>query len=332
MTFAAVVVRESEDGVRACVEEIEMEMLPDRDVTIRVLYSTLNYKDGMVMAGIGRIVRTYPHVPGVDLVGEVVESRSPLWSQGDKVIVTGFRMGEISFGGYAQYARVDASWIVPLPDRLSAFDAMALGTAGLTAMLGVMALEAHGLVPSDDATLVTGAAGGVGSVAVSLLSTLGYRVSASTGRTEEEPYLRLLGASEIVPRRELEEPSSRPLESERWNGAIDSVGGTTLARLLGQLASGSSVAAVGLAGGSSFQASVLPLLLRGVNILGIDSVMTPLELRRRAWERLALTMAPGRLAEMTTTVELQSLPALGTEILKGRVRGRVVVRVSDEER
>jgi acrylyl-CoA reductase (NADPH) len=330
MGFKAVVVRELDSGVRSGVEELDMEMLPDREVTVRVLYSTLNYKDGMVMAGVGRIVRSYPHIPGVDLVGEVVTSRSSSFSPGDRVIVTGFRMGEISFGGYAEFARVDASWIVPLPDSLSAFDAMAFGTAGLTAMLGVMALEEHGVSPKDLPTLVTGAAGGVGSVAVALLSALGFVVAASTGREEEAQYLKALGAREIVARSELEEPSTRPLESERWNGAIDSVGGTTLGRLLGQLSTGSAVAAVGLAGGSSFEASVLPLLLRGVTIAGIDSVMAPVDRRLVAWRRLGETIDAGVLSTLVSVVTLEDLPPLAAEILHGKVRGRVVVNVGAE--
>lgn len=324
--FKAVVVRESEGSVSTAFEDLEMEMLPPGDLTLRVECSTLNYKDGMVMKGLGRLVRNYPHVPGVDLVGEVVQSSNPKFSNGDMVIVTGFRMGELYWGGFSQFARVSSEWAVALPKGLSAARAMAIGTAGLTSMLAVMALEEHGLVPTEAPVLVTGAAGGVGSTAVALLKALGYSVAASTGRSEESEYLRRLGANTIVKREALAEATNRPLESEQWSGCIDAVGGSTLARVLGQMKSNSSIASVGLAGGANFSANVMPFLLRGVNILGIDSVMAPIERRIVAWDRLTRQLPLDILDSMTTHATLEEVPDLAEPILAGKVRGRVVVQ------
>jgi len=328
--FKAIVLEEAEKGVAAALQELDEDRLPtfpdsDRPVTVDVEYTTLNYKDGMVLNGLGRLVRHYPHVPGIDFAGTVAKSAHPDFKPGDKVVLTGWRVGEASWGGHAQKARVKGDWLVPLPDGLTAKRAMAIGTAGFTAMLAIMALEEHGLAPDKGEVLVTGAAGGVGSIAVATLGNLGYRVAASTGRTEAHDYLRDLGAAEIVARDDLAEPSKRPLESERWAGCVDSVGGTTLARVLGQMTYGASVAAVGLAGGNALETTVLPFLLRGVNLLGIDSVMCQSARRRTAWARLAKELPMEKLDAMTSEAGLADLLGLGKDILKGRIRGRLVV-------
>lgn len=273
-------------------------------------------------------MRNYPHVPGIDFAGTVEASDDARYKSGDKVVLTGWRVGEVWWGGYAQKARVKADWLVPLPDGLTTRQAMAVGTAGFTAMLALLALEDHGLTPGDDPVLVTGAAGGVGSVAVSLLAKLGYKVAAVTGRPETADYLMGLGASQIVPREDINEAIKRPLESETWAGCIDAVGGEMLARVLGQMKYGASVAAVGLAGGASFPASVVPFLLRGVNLLGIDSVMRPYEDRVRAWQRIASDLPMDKLDAMIQPAGLADLPQLGADILKGKVQGRVVVDVN----
>jgi len=332
--FKAIVVQEADKGVSAALQELDDDQLPDfpeadRPVTVAVEYTTLNYKDGMVLNGLGRLVRKYPHVPGIDFAGTVEASAHPDFKPGDPVVLTGWRVGEMTWGGHAQKARVKGDWLVPLPDGLTARRAMAIGTAGFAAMLGIMALEEHGLTPDAGEVLVTGAGGGVGSIAVATLANLGYRLAASTGRAETHDYLRGLGAAEIVDRAELAEPSKRPLESERWAGCVDAVGGTTLARVLGQMAYGHSVAAVGLAGGSTLETTVLPFLLRGVNLLGIDSVMCPPARRRAAWTRLAKELPMDKLDAMTTEAGLGDLLGLGKDILKGKVRGRLVVGCRD---
>lgn len=332
--FKAIVVQEVDKGVSAALQELDDDQLPDfpeadRPVTVAVEYTTLNYKDGMVLNGLGRLVRNYPHVPGIDFAGTVEASAHPDFKPGDPVVLTGWRVGEMTWGGHAQKARVKGDWLVPLPDGLTAKRAMAIGTAGFAAMLGIMALEEHGLTPDAGEVLVTGAGGGVGSIAVATLANLGYRLAASTGRAETHDYLRGLGAAEIVDRAELAEPSKRPLESERWAGCVDAVGGTTLARVLGQMAYGRSVAAVGLAGGSALETTVLPFLLRGVNLLGIDSVMCPPARRRAAWTRLAKELPMDKLDAMTTEAGLGDLLGLGKDILKGKVRGRLVVGCRD---
>jgi acrylyl-CoA reductase (NADPH) len=276
----------------------------------------------------GGIVRTYPHVAGIDFAGVVETSEDARYKPGDKVVLTGWRVGEVHWGGYAQKARVKADWLVPLPQGLTTRQAMAVGTAGFTAMLAVMALEEHGLTPAKGEVLVTGAAGGVGSVAVAMLARLGYQVAAVTGRAETELYLRDLGAARIVARAELAEVVKRPLESETWAGCVDAVGGAMLARVLGQMKYGGSVAAVGLAGGVSLPASVIPFLLRGVNLLGIDSVTVPYERRVKAWARVVTDLPMAKLEAMVRTAGLGELPALGEAILKGGVQGRVVVDVN----
>ncbi|WP_207477757.1 MDR family oxidoreductase [Arenibaculum pallidiluteum] len=321
----ALVLDEADGKVSASVQEVAEDRLPEGDVTIAVEWSTLNYKDGMIVKGLGRLVRSYPHVPGVDLAGRVIESRHPDWQPGDAVVLTGWRVGELRWGGYAARARVRGEWLVPLPAGLTSRQAMAVGTAGFTAMLAIMELERRGLTPEAGEVLVTGAAGGVGSIATALLSRLGYAVAASTGRAEQHDYLRRLGARTIIERAEIAEPSRKPLESERWAACIDAVGGAMLARVLGQLRHGGALAAVGNAGGVSFEASVLPFLLRGVAVLGIDSVVRPIPDRLEAWRRIAASLPLDLLDSLTEEAGLGDLDRLAGEILKGRVRGRVVI-------
>ena len=329
MSFNALVVNKSEDGtVRAGVEQLTLEQLPEGNVTVAVEYSTVNYKDGLCLSTGGGLVRNYPHVPGIDFAGTVESSDDDRYKPGDKVVLTGWRVGEAWWGGYSQKARVKADWLVPLPAGLSTQDAMAVGTAGLTAMLSVIALEKHGLTPSDNPVLVTGAAGGVGSVATAILANLGYKVAGVTGRPETAGYLTSLGASEIIPREEINETVKRPLEGERWSGCIDAVGGAMLARVLGQMVYGGSVASVGLAGGAGLPATVIPFLLRGVNLLGIDSVMRPYADRVEAWQRIASDLPMDKLHGMVQSATLSDLPQLGSDILAGKVRGRVVVDVN----
>jgi acrylyl-CoA reductase (NADPH) len=327
MFRALVVEREAGGATHAAVRELPDDRLPAGDVTVAVEYSTLNYKDGLCLGSGGGLVRTWPHVPGIDFAGTVESSDDARYAPGDRVVLTGWRVGEVHWGGYATRARVRADWLVPLPAGLSTQAAMAVGTAGFTAMLALNALEDHGLRPDQDEVLITGAAGGVGSVAVALLSHLGYSVAAVTGRAEAEAYLRSLGATRIVPRADLADPPARPLESETWAGCIDSVGGAMLARVLSQMKMNASVAAVGLAGGAALPTSVIPFILRGVNLLGINSVFVPYAARLRAWERIAQDLPLDRLRAMTRVVGLADLPALGQAILKGEVQGRVVVDV-----
>ncbi|MCA1243885.1 acryloyl-CoA reductase [Stappia stellulata] len=329
MSFNALIVEKAEDGsTSAGIQSIDESRLPDGDVTVAVDYSTVNYKDGLCLGPGGGLVRSYPHVPGIDFAGTVEASDDPRYKPGDKVVLTGWRVGEVWWGGYAQKARVKADWLVPLPEGLSTRDAMAVGTAGFTAMLAVMALEDHGLTPGSGPVLVTGAAGGVGSVATAILAKLGHEVAAVTGRPETEAYLKGLGAKSIVPRADINETVKRPLEAETWAGCVDAVGGAMLARVLGQMKYGASVAAVGLAGGAGLPATVIPFLLRGVNLLGIDSVMRPYEDRVRAWSRIAQDLPMDKLADMIQPATLADLPDLGRAILKGEVRGRVVVDVN----
>ncbi|EIE52251.1 oxidoreductase, putative [Citreicella sp. 357] len=327
--FNALIVDKTDSGeISAAVRQIGLDDLPEGDVTVAVEYSTLNYKDGLCLGPGGGLVRRYPHVPGIDFAGTVEASDDPRYRSGDKVVLTGWRVGEVHWGGYAQKARVSADWLVPLPDGLSPRQAMAVGTAGFTAMLALMALEDHGVVPARGPVLVTGAAGGVGSVATALLAARGYEVAAVTGRPRQEAYLRDLGASRIVPRAELAETVKRPLESESWAGCVDAVGGAMLARVLGQMKYGGAVAAVGLAGGAQLPATVIPFLLRGVSLLGIDSVMQPFDNRQRAWQRIARDLPLDKLEAMIHPAALADLPALGADILSGQVKGRVVVDVN----
>ena len=326
-TFRALVLHEEGGKVVPRVEAVDEARLPPGEVTVAVECSTLNYKDGMILQGLGRLVRQYPHVPGIDFAGTVERSDSPEFKPGDPVILTGWRVGETRWGGYAEKARVPASYLVRRPEGISARQAMAIGTAGFTAMLAVIALERHGLTPGSGDVLVTGAAGGVGSVALALLSRLGHRAVASTGRPEQRDYLTGLGAAELIDRSALAAKPSRPLDAERWAGAIDAVGGTTLATILTQLKYRASVASCGLAGGSDLPATVIPFLLRGVNLLGIDSVMCPHDERAEAWQRLARDLPLDRLDRMTETVALAELPELAPRILAGATRGRIVVDV-----
>ena len=331
MTFNALIVDKTEDGrVAARVETVSEDRLPEGDVLVAVEYSTLNYKDGLCVTGKGGLVRNFPHVPGIDFAGTVEASTDERYRPGDRVILTGWRVGEVRWGGYAQKARVKADWLVPLPEELTTRQAMAVGTAGFTAMLAVMALERHGTLPGDDGeVLVTGAAGGVGSVATAILSRLGHRVAAVTGRAEMADYLTGLGADRIIAREELAEATPKPLESERWAGCIDAVGGTMLGRVLKQMKYGRSVAAVVLAGGAAVEGfTVVPFLLRGINLLGIDSVMCPSDQRIEAWQRIARDLPLDRLEAMIEERTLGDLPELGPAILKGRVRGRVVIDVN----
>ena len=327
--FKALVVTKDEAGqTHAGVQTLTTADLPSGEVLVAVEYSTVNYKDGLCLGSGGGMVRSYPHIPGIDFAGTVEASDDSRYRPGDKVVLTGWRVGEAHWGGYAQKARVKADWLVPLPAGLSAKQAMAVGTAGFTSMLAILALEEHGLKPGHGPVLVTGAAGGVGSVAVALLAAAGYEVAAVTGRPETEGYLRDLGASQIVPREAINETVKRPLESETWSGCIDAVGGPMLARVLGQLKYGGSVAAVGLAGGAGVPASVVPFLLRGVNLLGIDSVLQPYARRVAAWQRIARDMPKDKLEAMVTVHGLADLPQLGVDILAGKVKGRAVIDVN----
>ena len=327
--FRALVVEKDEDGkTHAAVQELADDRLPEGDVTVAVDYSTVNYKDGLCIGPGGGLVRNYPHVPGIDFAGTVEASDNPRYKPGDKVVLTGWRVGENRWGGYAQSTRVPADFLVPLPQGLSTRAAMAVGTAGLTAMLAIMALEDHGLKPGQGPVLVTGAAGGVGSVAVATLAHLGHEVAAVTGRPDQADYLTSLGATQIVAREDFAEVTKKPLESELWSGCVDAVAGVMLGRVLKQMKYGASVAAIGLAGGAAIEGALItPFILRGVNLLGIDSVMQPYANRLRAWQRIAKDLPMDRLEAMIEPAVLSDLPRLGAAILKGQVRGRVVVDV-----
>jgi acrylyl-CoA reductase (NADPH) len=324
-TFTALVLDQEDGAVRATIQDLPTDALPPGDVLVSVAYSSLNYKDGLAVTGRGKVVRAYPMVPGIDLAGTVQESQSSLWKPGDQVIGTGWGMGERHWGGYAQLARVNADWLVPLPEGLTLEQAMALGTAGFTAMLSVMALEEHGLAPGDREVVVTGATGGVGSLAIAILANLGYNVVGSTGKAGLEDYLKSLGAREILDRSVLSAPSDRPLESARWGGAVDTVGGDTLAGLLRTMAQGTAIAVCGNAGGNELHTTVLPFILRGVSVLGIDSNYCPVERRRAAWDRLARDLPREALQRMVQRATLRDVPALSQGILKGELQGRVVV-------
>jgi acrylyl-CoA reductase (NADPH) len=325
-TFRALMLHEASGKVTSRIEAVDESRLPEGEVTVAVEYTTLNYKDGMILQGQGRLVRAYPHVPGIDFAGTVETSQSLDFKPGDKVVLTGWRVGEMQWGGYAEKARVKAEHLVHLPAGLTTRQVMAIGTAGFTAMLAVIALERHGLGLGSE-VLVTGATGGVGGTAIALLSHLGHKVVASTGRAEFKSYLEGLGAVEVVHRSVLATPPSRPLDRERWDGAIDAVGGTTLAAILTQLKYRASVAACGLAGGSDLPTTVIPFLLRGVNLLGIDSVMCPREPRIEAWRRLSRDLRLDRLDRMIEEIPLSQVAGLAPRILSGQIRGRTVIDV-----
>ncbi|MCG6205501.1 oxidoreductase [Rhodopseudomonas sp. HC1] len=326
-TFKAIRIDKAEKGTTAALAQFDEAELMEGDVTVAVEWSTVNYKDGLAVTGKSPVVRRFPMIAGIDFAGTVLESSHPSWKAGDKVVCNGWGMGETHLGAYAEKARVKGDWLVRLPDGLSARQAMAVGTAGYTAMLSVLALEKHGLTPKDGPVVVTGAAGGVGSVAIALLSKLGYQVIASTGRTSEEAYLRELGASEIIDRNELSAPG-KPLGKERWAGGIDSVGSTTLANLLAMTKYRGAIAACGLAGGMDLPASVAPFILRGVCLYGIDSVMCPLPNRQQAWSRLATDLDPAKLEQMTQEIGLDQVIDTGAKVLAGQVRGRIVVKIA----
>jgi acrylyl-CoA reductase (NADPH) len=325
-TFKAIRIDKAEKGQSVALVDFDEKDLMDGDVTVKVAWSTINYKDGLALTGKAPVVRRFPMIPGIDLAGTVEASSSPAWKPGDQVILDGFGLGETHLGAYAEKARVKGEWLVALPAGMSGRDAMSIGTAGYTAMLAVMALEHHGVTPDRGPVVVTGAAGGVGSVAIAVLAKLGYRVIASTGRPQEAGYLRDLGASEIIERAELT-GTPRPIGRERWAGGIDTVGSTTLANVLSMTSYGGAVAACGLAGGMDLPTSVAPFILRGVCLLGIDSVMCSLERRRTAWNRLASDLDRGKLAAMTSEVGLGQVQDFGSAILEGRVRGRIVVKI-----
>ncbi|RZN02827.1 oxidoreductase [Bradyrhizobium genosp. SA-3] len=325
-TFKAIRIDKADKGTTAQLTQFDEAELMDGDVTVRVEWSTLNYKDGLALTGKAPVVRRFPMIAGIDFAGTVEASSHPQWKAGDKVVCTGWGMGETHLGAYAEKARVKGDWLVALPQGLSARDAMAIGTAGFTAMLSVLALEKHGISPKSGPVVVTGAAGGVGSVATAVLSKLGYHVIASTGRASEADYLKHLGAAEVIDRNELSAPA-KPLARERWAGGVDSVGSTTLANLLSMTKYGGAIAACGLAAGMDLPSSVAPFILRGVCLLGIDSVMCPIEPRKAAWQRLASDLDRTKLAEITQEIPLAEVSDWGAKILAGAVRGRIVVKI-----
>jgi acrylyl-CoA reductase (NADPH) len=325
--FKAIVIEKADSGTKAALVDFDEANLMDGDVTVRVEYSTVNYKDGLAITGKAPVVRRFPMIAGVDFAGTVESSSHAAWKRGDKVVLNGWGCGETHLGAYAEKARVKGDWLVPLPGTMNAKEAMAIGTAGYTAMLAVMALERHGLTPASGPIAVTGAAGGVGSVAIAILSQRGFTIHAATGRPQEADYLKELGAAEIIDRKELTGPA-KPLAKERWAGAIDAVGSTTLANLLSMTRYGGAVAACGLAGGMDLSASVAPFILRGVCLYGIESVMCPIERRRQAWKRLETELNRQKLSQMTREIGLSDVFRVAPEILSGQVRGRIVVKVA----
>ena len=324
--FKAIVIDKADAGQTVRLTDFDDKNLMDGDVTVRVEYSTVNYKDGLALTGKAPVVRRFPMIAGVDFAGTVESSSHPHWQPGDKVILNGWGLGETHLGAYAERARIKGDWLVRLPSAMTPRDAMAIGTAGYTAMLAVMALERAGLTPARGPVIVTGAVGGVGSVATALLAKLGYAVAASTGRPEEAGYLKGLGAAEVIERKELTGPV-RPLAKERWAGGVDAVGSTTLANVLSMTRYGGAIAACGLAGGMDLPGSVAPFILRAVSLLGIDSVMCPLPMRQEAWRRLATDLDRSKLAAMTGEIGLGDVIAAGQRIVEGRVRGRIVVKI-----
>jgi acrylyl-CoA reductase (NADPH) len=325
-TFKAIRIDKADKQTKVSITQFDEADLMEGDVVVRIEWSTVNYKDGLALTGKAPVVRRFPMIAGIDFAGTVETSSHTSWKPGDKVVCNGWGMGETHLGAYAEKARVNGTWLVRLPEGMTTRNAMAIGTAGYTAMLSVLALEKHGVTPKDGPIVVTGAAGGVGSVAISLLSKLGFQVIASTGRTSEEAYLKGLGASEIIDRAELS-GAARPLAKERWAGGIDSVGSTTLSNLLSMTNYRGAVAACGLAGGMDLPSYVTPFILRGVSLLGIDSVMCPIELRAQAWQRLAVDLDATRLAAITQEIDLDDVIRAGARVIAGEVRGRIVVKV-----
>ena len=327
-TFQALLLKEKNGEVVNEITDLSLNDLPEGEVTVKVEYSTVNYKDGMVVNGLGRLVRNYPHVPGIDFAGIVEISNDDRYKAGDKVILTGWHVGERYWGGYSARVNVKADWLVPLPTTLSTKHAMAIGTAGFTSMLCISALEKHGLKIGNGPVLVTGASGGVGSIAIAILSNLGYEVCASTGKIDEHEFLKSIGAAEILPREDLAGDAKAPLNSERWAGVVDTVGANTLANVLSQMKYGCSVAACGLAGGSKLDTTVIPFLLRGVNLLGIDSVVQPYDARCAMWKRMASDLPLESLDTLTQIISLSDVPKAATDILNGSVKGRLLVDFS----
>jgi acrylyl-CoA reductase (NADPH) len=325
-TFKAIRIDKAEKGTTAALAQFDEAELMEGDVTVAVEWSTLNYKDGLALTGKAPVVRRFPMIAGIDFAGTVEQSSHPAWKAGDKVVSTGWGLGETHLGAYAGKARVKGDWLVRFPDGMTPREAMAIGTAGFTAMLAVLALEKHGVSPKSGPVVVTGAAGGVGSVATAVLAKLGYHVIASTGRQAEAPYLKSLGAAEVIDRNELSGPA-KPLAKERWAGGVDSVGSTTLANLLSMTKYGGAISACGLAAGMDLPTSVAPFILRGVCLLGIDSVMCPIEPRKAAWERLSRDLDRSKLAEITHEISLDQVLEWGPKILAGQVRGRIVVKI-----
>jgi acrylyl-CoA reductase (NADPH) len=325
-TFRAIVIDKSAAGQDVRLAEFDEKDLMEGDVTVALDWSTVNYKDGLALTGKAPVVRRFPMIPGIDFAGTIESSSHPAWKAGDKVILNGWGHGETHLGAYAEKARVKGDWLVRLPATMSARDAMAIGTAGYTAMLAVMALQRAGVAPSRGPVVVTGAAGGVGSVAIAILAKLGYAVTASTGRPSETDYLKGLGAADIIDRKELT-GAPRALGKERWAGGIDAVGSTTLANVLSMTRYGGAVAACGLAGGMDLPTSVAPFILRGVSLIGIDSVMCPMELRQQAWGRLETELDRDKIAAMTSEIDLANVIEAGARIVDGQVRGRIVVKV-----
>jgi acrylyl-CoA reductase (NADPH) len=325
-TFKAILIEKADSGQKVGLVDFDEAQLMEGDVTVRVEWSTVNYKDGLAMTGKGPVVRRWPMIPGIDFAGTVENSSHKEFKPGDTVVLNGFGVGETHLGGYAEVARVKGEWLVPLPKGISAKEAMEIGTAGYTAMLAVMALERHGIKPDRGPVVVTGAAGGVGSVAIALLAKQGFHVIASTGRAQEADYLKSLGAAEIIDRAELAGPA-KPLGKERWAAGVDSAGSHTLANLLSMTKYGGAIAACGLAQGLDLPASVAPFILRGISLLGIDSVYCPQPIRREAWKRLAADLDRKKLAAMTTEIPLAKVTEIGPAILAGKVRGRTLVRI-----
>ncbi len=325
--FKALLVDKKDNEFSVNISNLRLNDLPEGDVVIRVAYSSVNYKDGLAATPDGNIVRNYPHVPGIDLAGTVVSSMDERFAEGDEVIATSYEIGVSHLGGYSEYARIPADWIVPLPKDLSMKEAMAYGTAGFTAALSIHQLEESGLTPDAGPVLVTGASGGVGSIAVAMLSRLGYDVVASTGKTSEHDYLYQIGAKEIISRKDLQPEKIRPLDKQRWAGAVDPVGGKTLAYILSSIKYGGSVAVTGLTGGPNVPTTVFPFILRGVNLLGIDSVYCPMDVRETLWKRMADELKPVHLEKVTEEISFEELPGTLKAILEGKLKGRTVVKI-----